>query len=520
MGDVQLALAGPLGVVAIGVGLAALALGLRLLVHVGATPSGVDTWYYLASADELRRTRRLPISLPRYLLQDRTESYPPGFVVFLALLPRPFLLRYFWLVAPIIDTLHLLLLYAVTYRLTGSLSAAALGGLIYALVPQLIAETRSLNPRSLGVLIGSIAMFLALRMSLPDESAAGLLLGASPWPIAAASIVTIAALFLTHTTTGIAFGISTVVLTLVFADWRYFGLTVAGFLAAFVLSRGFYFQVLMNHVHALRFWRRNLRYRDADPLLDSPIYGSAANRSRARPVRWRSLRWQTLRLVGENPFVVPMFLISVPVLELEWWGQRMYWWAIAVVCWAAATTFVRPLRVFGPGYIYLKASIFPTAFSLALAIGARGLTSPMGLAVAAAAAMSVVAIAFFYIYVRTRTTERTSSEPPGLAKLTSTLAELESDGVLVLPTMYADYVCYKSGKRTLWGGHSGDLSRFEALSPRIRRPLDHLIAQYDLHYALIDLSYVDPAQIDLDGHLSEIARDGSFALFETKGSSR
>src|SRR5712672_416994 len=82
----------------VGLGLVGLALYLRLRIFIGTQPGGVDTWYYLASADALRRQKRLPISLPQYLLHDEVESYPAVFPAFLALLPPKWLRSYFWLV--------------------------------------------------------------------------------------------------------------------------------------------------------------------------------------------------------------------------------------------------------------------------------------------------------------------------------------------------------------------------------------------------------------------------------------
>src|SRR5919109_3606042 len=115
----------------VGLGLVALALYLRLRVFIGTRPGGVDTWYYLASAEAIRAQKRLPISLPQYLLHDETESYPAVFPLFLAALPQQWLRRYFWLVSPLIDTSHLLLLYVLSYRLTDSVLAAGVAGLIY-----------------------------------------------------------------------------------------------------------------------------------------------------------------------------------------------------------------------------------------------------------------------------------------------------------------------------------------------------------------------------------------------------
>src|SRR5256885_2528991 len=102
----------------LGLILAAVAFVLRVSVHVGRTPGGVDTWYYLAYADAFRRRPSLDVRLTRYLLQDQVQSYPPLFPSLLGLLPSRGLDRGYWAVAPAIDCLHLLLLYGVTFRLT------------------------------------------------------------------------------------------------------------------------------------------------------------------------------------------------------------------------------------------------------------------------------------------------------------------------------------------------------------------------------------------------------------------
>src|SRR3981189_3321307 len=95
----------------VGLGLVGLALYLRLRIFIGTKPGGVDSWYYLASAEAIRSQKRLPISLPQYLLHENTESYPIVFPFFLALLPPRWLRSNFWLLSPIIDAIHLLLLY-------------------------------------------------------------------------------------------------------------------------------------------------------------------------------------------------------------------------------------------------------------------------------------------------------------------------------------------------------------------------------------------------------------------------
>src|SRR5438128_1472037 len=161
----------------VGMALVGLALYLRLRVFIGRQPGGVDTWYYLASAHALRSQKRIPISLPQYLLHDRTESYPVIFPLFLALLPEGWLRLNHWLVSPLIDAAHLLLLYLLAFRLTDSVLAAGIAGLIYAVTPQLVSETRNLNGRAFASLLQTLAMLALLRSNIPSEGPTSLLLG-------------------------------------------------------------------------------------------------------------------------------------------------------------------------------------------------------------------------------------------------------------------------------------------------------------------------------------------------------
>src|SRR5215813_12833733 len=100
----------------VGLALVGLALYLRLRIFIGTRPGGVDTWYYLASAEAIRAQKRIPIRLPQYLLHEEKESYPAVFPLFLAVLSPRWLRSYFWLVSPIIDSIQLLLLYLLSYR--------------------------------------------------------------------------------------------------------------------------------------------------------------------------------------------------------------------------------------------------------------------------------------------------------------------------------------------------------------------------------------------------------------------
>src|SRR5579859_7589698 len=258
----------------VGLGLVFLGMFLRLRIFIGTRPGGVDTWYYLASAEAIRRQKRLPISLPQYLLHDDKESYPAVFPLFLATLSPGWLRSYFWLVSPIIDAVQLLLLYLLTFRLTDSVLAAGTAGLIYAVTPQLISETRNLNGRAFASLLQTITMLTLMRSAIPSYGPTASLGGTGDYALWIVGVLLVGVLYNTHTSTTIAFLVSVATMTVVFGEPRFLLAGLAGLPVAIVMSGGYYLRVIMNHVHAARFLIRNVKFTRAHQIEDSPLFGT------------------------------------------------------------------------------------------------------------------------------------------------------------------------------------------------------------------------------------------------------
>jgi hypothetical protein len=489
---------------AVGALIVAVAFALRIAVHAGGQPGGVDTWYYLAYADAFRARPSFKVRLPQYLLQDEVQSYPPLFPMFLSLFPRSFLLRWFWTISPAIDCVHLLLLYWLAFKITASVPVAVVSASVYAFTPQLISETRSLNGRPFGALVHSVAMLVTLRYVSFNDA----------WPWLPLAVGAGAVAFLASATGSTGYAFACVTLACMFRDARYVVVAAGALAFAVAASGGHYIRVLWNYFHAVAYWFRNRSLFGAHPILHSPIYGSAAfGRPAARPgFLGGSVAQELVRLFGENPFLLalPFAPAGVPP-----WGTRLYVWAVALAVLSVVATVLPPLRAFGPGRAYLKAGVFPTAYTLAVGIGtSRGLTFPLGQVTLMCLAVSVVAIAFFYVYTHRQTTERTASVPQGLALAVHHLANEAGDGVLCIPYSYADYTCYNSGKRVLWGGHCGSLRSIETLAPVISRRLSDLLEQYDVRYVLLDTAYAQPEQIGLVDLVELRGRFDTFDLYE------
>ena len=477
-----------------------LSFALRIAIHLGRTPGGVDTWYYMAYADAFARQPGLEVRLPQYLLQDERQSYPPLFPSLLGLVPRRLRRRGYWLISPLLDAFHVAALMAFVLTTTGSVGAALVSGGVFALTPLLIAEARSLSGRAFASLSFSLAM-LALLAAV----------GSGSWWVAAA-LLSATAVVLASGSMSAAYGFVSLVMTLVTGSPAYLACFVGALVLALFATGGHYGRVVVNYWHAVVYWWRNRARYGGHPIRNSPIYGRA-NGAAAKPGFLGGNRLQQLaRLLGENPFLLALPFVSDQGSAS---GHFAYWWATSLAVLVVLATLVPLLGAFGPSRGYMRATIVPTAYLLGLETTRPGWSAhPLAWATLLAGFGSCCAIGFFYWYARRRRTGQTTSAPEGLQRAAQRLGELPGGALFCLPTVYTDYACYHSGHPVLWGGHCGNLHRLEAIAPVVTRPLDQLFREYDVRYVLLETDYVGREELGLGDRLRPLSEYGTLTLYE------
>ena len=134
-----------------------------------------------------------------------------------------------------------------------------------------------------------------------------------------------------------AFLVSVATLTVIFGERRLLVAGVLGLPVAVLISGGYYLRVIVNHLHAARFWLRNVQFTRAHQIEDSPVL-SARNGTRTprRQGLYRSTLMLAVRVLGENPFILAMLVTPIPN---NIWAVHMYWWAVAILVWSLVTTF-------------------------------------------------------------------------------------------------------------------------------------------------------------------------------------
>ena len=118
---------------------------------------GQDTWVHLLVADIIRKKRALPDQIDNFIYVG-PFGYPPLFSTLLSVIPEKVLERFVWIVSPVIEAFHLVLIYFICIFITQSPEVGVLSMFLYAIHPEMVIESSNLNSRPLGSLIFTISL--------------------------------------------------------------------------------------------------------------------------------------------------------------------------------------------------------------------------------------------------------------------------------------------------------------------------------------------------------------------------
>jgi hypothetical protein len=479
-------------------------------LFMGAGSFGVDQWIWRALIGAVRRDRRLPPELPQFLLEEK-QYYPPLFMVLMARLPAVVFERYASAVAIFIDMLRLALVMAVVATLTGSALAVGIAGLVYALTPLLVSYNLQLNPRGLAALMLDLMVLALLAF---DAGTSG-----GPWLLMLAALLA-GALLMTHKMTTQLLVFLALGAWIASGDWRWLLVLPASVLAALLVSRGYYRNVMLAHIDIVGFWYRNWRWSGSNPILESPVYGEPGFESPTRFYRSGLRAWirRLAFVIGFNPWVPLVVLLACiegvaqPFVSLP--IQVFAAWSALCLAFALLTTLVPALRCFGQGYLYGYNGAFPASVLMGLLMASDG-SFPFlrgGLIVLGVLACMAGLLAFFRAVSRSRTARIDTD----LDRAIEALAALPHGAVMCLPQHWHDAVAWKTGKPVTFGGHGYGFRLLQPFFPRLLVPVGELIRQYDVRYLLMLKGYGNARfMADLPAH--DCTEFGDYALYRFRG---
>lgn len=474
---------------------------LRILPHLSKEVGGADCWFYLIYVRELKKKRKFPPKFYFFILDYPEQWYPPGFPLFLSLFPEQLLQKWHWLISPVIDCFHGLLLYSFCYWITGSLYASVVAGVSYAIVPTLYSENRNLNSRALSSLLFSINM-ICLFFFLKYPS----------WALAVPLFFSGFLVLMTHKMATQAMVFSYIFIGIYL--WKGYVpilfLVIMGL--TFALSAGFYWKVLKAHFDILAFWRRHIDEVRAHQVFESNVYRDPNRKTdRIYLPGWRGVSKKIINLLAHNPLILilPLFAKAGPVFFSGW--------LFAIIALILLTTFFRPMIFLGEGFKYMKYLAFPQSLFLGIWAYSVKEISWAGMVVAAFLLLSLGVMLFLHIYTTRKSLGKVSGIDDNLQEIIEIVKTLPEERFLCLPIPIGEVLAYKTGKKVLSGGHGYGFNNLEGFFPVLQKPLKEFFKEYKIAYFLLDEEFVPGAHFSLDDKaLVKLYSSGKYSLFQVK----
>lgn len=486
----------------------------RIIPLLRNAHSGCDAYYYLLCTEEFKQNRKIPIVLPPYyVLENREQWYPPGFAVFLSLVPRAFLDKIYWCISPAVDSLICGTAFLVSFYLMGNLSAAVIASLIYIFSPAAVTETQYLTSRQIGALFYVITAAASIAYQVRGQEG---------WLVVALASGIL--LLMTHKFSVQTLIIGFAALALLAGDPVYILIILGIAVGATVLSRGYYLKILYSHFDFIRFWSKNWPLLGGHQIEDSPVYRERDARLSPGVVYNKSLHGHARFLydyLRENYYIV--FAIAALALMPGAPGafsQEIQ--LISLLCIIAVaigmTSYVIPqLRGIGFARQYGKYALpFGTVAAAYVLIAAPAWFQGAAILIVLYYSFRDMLGRLYRLLFRPAGQQSSGWDMDRLQGLFAFVNSLEDPLIFCLPSTYNDLLAFKCRKRVLWGTHTSPTEAFQPILPVLTSPVGEICARYQISHILIDKNYTSAERLGIVG--SPEWEDGYLAIYHYDGS--
>src|SRR3989344_4496295 len=212
---------------------------------------GVDVWTRLIETDHVRKNNhKMPGKITKGFIINGFFDYPPLFPFLLSFIPKKTLEQFQGFVAPFFDAIHCLVVFLISFQLTGKLEISLLSQFIYMLTPLIVLENSYLTPRSFGYLNFTLALYPLLIYSVSPKLIY-LLIG----------FIFSVVIFLSHRFATQSFLFAILLFSFLDQTLFYMFIFTLSLLTAILVTKGYYLKVLKGHLYNIYFWIKNYNYR-------------------------------------------------------------------------------------------------------------------------------------------------------------------------------------------------------------------------------------------------------------------
>lgn len=486
------------------IGIIAIAVLLRCVIGF-KYKIGQDTWAHLLVADIIRKKKALPDKIENFIYVG-SFGYPPVFPTLLSVIPEKVLERFVWIVSPIIEAVHIVLIYFICILITQSPEVGVLAMFLYAIHPEMVIETSNLNSRPLGSLIFTVSLVSLIFFVITGNLLLFLLcIGFGVLLLYTHKLATQALLF-----TLIGFALIERNPVYAIAAALIFGIAY--------MTPWYRKKILPEHLAIQQFWMKNINLVD-----ERGITGEVSGKNQSSLIMLlRSRMVLFLRFLVYN-----MWFVFIAVMILLFNRRFVYpdviypvilffVWACIIVFCSLIICYIPFVKFLGEGLRYLEYAIVPTIILAAIYFNKfhdNPYVTFVFLGVIVILLLEMVMGLYYYVkkYIRL-------SPGMGIIKICSFLKSAPGENVMCLPIDTCFLIAYFTRKKVFcaFSAHAYEKAYPEALfgDPR-KKPLHTLIEKYSIDFIYVDSAFYLPEELDL-GAVETIMVEDGYYLFQVK----
>lgn len=464
---------------------------------------GVDIWTHLLYLKEYHRQGGVPKTLDKGFLVGGEYDYPPVFITILSKFPEKMVEKFEFLFSPFFDSLHLILIFFISYYLSGNLFLALLTQILYCLTPIIVLENSSATPRSLGYMLFTIFMF-SLFLFVQTNIIYLFIL----------SLVAGCFIFLSHRFTAQGALFFVIFFSLFEKNGVYLISYALSFLLAIIVSKGLYLRVLRGHIGNLKFWYKVIDYRFSHQILGN--YKEHKTQDFVFKMYNQFLKFPPFVLAITNPWTLPVLFyfgktqLLTPVLKEAFELVLLSYIFSLLIIW------VPQLRFLGEGQRYLELTAFPAAFLSSKLLIETLLHSTYSSAYIfiyiATALLAFITIVVIQRKAIIKDTLRTIT--PDMQSMFSYLKSLKKKpNLLCIPHQITTNTIFHTGCSVFVNADYRNIDKISEIYPYLKVPVKKALEKYNLDAVLLNEKYATIKDLKIKEY-REVKRFGTFVLLK------
>lgn len=453
---------------------------------------GVDVWTRLLETDLVRRSKhRIPHQkLADQYIIDGYFDYPPVFPTLLSFISKKRLMVIQGFIAPLIDSLQVILVYFAAFYITGNPFISITAQLMYALTPMIAIENSYLTPRSLGYLNFSLAVLPLLLFYFNHA-----------WYFYIFGVLFTTLLFLTHRFAIQSYLFITIFFTFFLNTGIFIQSLILGFVLALLFTKGYYLRVLKGHAFNIYFWVKNLDFRFAHQVRG--VIKEDTKTDFVNRIYTILSVFSPIAIFGLNPwalssFVIIIFyyfkLIAISPLLLAMSAWILFFYVLGVIVLK-----IKHLMPIGEGQRYMEMATVPSCILSSYILFELIKTPYKTLAITLVITLMLFNFALIiFTQIKGVIKDKNRSITDDLQKVFAYINRQKNTlRIVCIPHQNTTMTLYHTKAQVFVNADNPGLMRVTEVYPILKVPLNVLAKKYNLTHALVKESFVSLNELNL-----------------------